>query len=246
MMAYGAGGWNAWRRAADYYDEGTLIWLEIDTKIRQLTDGQRCLDDFCRRFFGGPGGTAEVKPYTLDDIVAGLNAVAPHDWKALLTRRLSETAEHAPLGGLRQGGWRLSFAEKPTAFEKAAQGLRKEIDLSPSIGLRLSPEGAVADVVPGKAAYKAGLGPGMKVLAVNSRRFGPEVVREALAACKKPGATLELLVENGDIFHTYTLDYHGGARHPRLERLRDQPDLLSKVLAPLAGPSADKKPAATR
>ena len=45
-----AAGWRSWRRAADYYDEGTLIWLEIDTKIRQLTKGEHWLDDFCRRY----------------------------------------------------------------------------------------------------------------------------------------------------------------------------------------------------
>ena len=70
MRAYDATGWTGWRRSVDYYDEGTLIWLEIDTKIRQLTKGKRSLDDFCRRFLGGPGGQVEVKPYEFDDIVA--------------------------------------------------------------------------------------------------------------------------------------------------------------------------------
>jgi predicted metalloprotease with PDZ domain len=240
MRAYDATGWNAWRRSADYYDEGTLIWLEIDTKIRQLTNGQRSLDDFCRSFYGGAGGVAEVKPYALEDIVAALNAVAPYDWKVLLTRRLTETADEAPLAGFHQGGWRLAFAEKPTSFEKAAQSLRKRIDLSPSIGLRLGEDGSIEDVVPGKAAYKAGIGPGMKLLAVNTRRFGREVLQEALAASKNPGTALSLLVENGDVFRTYTLDYHDGARHPRLERVKDQPDLLSKILAPVTSAGAEK------
>src|SRR5262249_51391108 len=84
MLAYGGGGWGAWRRSADYYDEGTLIWLEIDTTIRRQTDGRRSLDDFCRRFFGGSGGRPAVKPYTFEDVVAELNAVAPYDWKGLL------------------------------------------------------------------------------------------------------------------------------------------------------------------
>jgi predicted metalloprotease with PDZ domain len=246
MRAYDAGGWNAWRRSADEYDEGTLIWLEIDTRIRRLTDGRRSLDDFCRRFFGGEGGVVEVKPYTFEDVVAELNAVAPHDWQALLTRRLTQTATEAPTAGLSQGGWRLAFAEKPTAFEKVAQTLRKQIDLSPSIGLRLGKDGEIVDVIPGKAAYKAGLGPRMKVLAINTRRFSPEVLQEALAASKKPGQALELLVENGDIFRTYALDYHDGARHPRLERLPDRPDLLSKILAARTAANPDNKPEATK
>lgn len=245
MRAYDANGWNTWRRSADYYDEGTLIWLEIDTKIRQLTKGERSLDDFCRRFFGGAGGVVEVKPYTFEDIVAELNAVAPYDWKDMLMRRVTETADQAPIAGLQQGGWRLAFADKPTPFEKAAQTLRKKIDLAPSIGLRLGQDGNIDDVVPGKAAFQAGLGPGMKVLAINTRRFSPEVLQDALAASKKPGQKLELLVENGDIFRTFTLDYHDGSRHPRLERLPDQPDLLSKILAPLTSPAPEKKPAKT-
>src|SRR5258708_35153451 len=101
MSAYGGGGWNAWRRSADYYDEGTLIWLGIDTKIRQLTNGQRSLDDFCRRFYGGGGSLAEVKPYTFQEVVAEVNAVAPHDWRKLLAPRLTETGGKGPQGGLR-------------------------------------------------------------------------------------------------------------------------------------------------
>ena len=107
MRAYEAsGGWSAWRRSVDYYDEGTLIWLEVDTKIRQLTNGRRSLDDFCKHFHGGTDGKVECKPYDLEEIVSDLNAVVPYDWKTLLTQRVTETAEKAPLNGFQQGGWR--------------------------------------------------------------------------------------------------------------------------------------------
>jgi predicted metalloprotease with PDZ domain len=138
----------------------------------------------------------------------------------------------------------LTLGEKPTAFEKAAQGQRKRIDLSSSIGLSLGQDGNIIDVIPDKPAYKAGVGPGMKVVAINTRKFTSQVLDEALAACKQPGHPITLLVENGDFFRTYTLDYHDGPRHPRLERVKEQPDLLSKILAPLTGPVA-KTPAAT-
>jgi predicted metalloprotease with PDZ domain len=241
MRAYDAMGWTAWRRSVDYYDEGTLIWLEVDTKIRQLTKGKRSLDDFCRRFHGGPGGQAELKPYTFEEVVADLNAIAPYDWKTLLTQRQTETAEHAPLAGFKQGGWRVTLGEKPTGFEKAVQGLRKRIDLSSSIGLSLNPEGAIGDVVMDTPAYKAGVGPGMKLVAVNSRKFSPKVLDEAISAAKKHDQPILLLVEDGDIFRTYRVDYRGGAQHARLERLKDQPDLLSKILAPLTK-APEKKP----
>lgn len=32
--------YRTWRRDTDYYDEGTLIWLEADTIIRQVTKGK--------------------------------------------------------------------------------------------------------------------------------------------------------------------------------------------------------------
>jgi predicted metalloprotease with PDZ domain len=240
MRGYDATGWTAWRRSVDYYDEGTLIWLEVDTKIRQLTNGKRSLDDFCRRFHGGGGGRVEVKPFDFDDIVADLNAVAAYDWKTLLTRRVTETADGAPLAGFDQGGWRVTLAEKPTGIEKAAQGLRKRIDVSSSIGLLLGPDGDISDVVLGTPAYNAGIGPGMKLIAVNMRKFSPKVLDEALAACKKPGHPVSLLIEDGDFFRTCKLDYHDGAQHARLERIDARPDLLTGILTPLTGAPAKK------
>src|SRR5262249_10826841 len=156
----------AWRRSVDFYDEGILIWLEVDTLIREKTNGQRSLDDFCHRFHGGASGPACVKPYTLDDIVADLNAVAPHDWKALLTRRVTATAEQAPLEGLQRSGWRLVYKEKPTDYQEEWESREKKVDLTASIGMLLGEDGAVTDVIPGKAAERAGIGPGMKMVAV--------------------------------------------------------------------------------
>jgi predicted metalloprotease with PDZ domain len=242
MRAYDRlGGWSAWRRGVDYYDEGTLIWLEVDTKIRQLTKGKRSLDDFCRHFHGGADGQVVCKPYEFEEIVSELNAVAPYDWKTLLTQRVTETADQAPLNGFQQGGWRVTLGEKPSGFEKAVQGLRKRIDLSSSIGVSLTPDGNINDVLPGSAAFKAGVGPGMKLVAVNTRRFSPKVLEEALAATKKPDQRVTFLIEDGDFYKTYTLEYRGGSRYARLERLKNQPDLLSKILSPLAGPN-EKKP----
>jgi predicted metalloprotease with PDZ domain len=186
-------------------------------------------------------GRAELKSYELDDIVADLNAVAPYDWKTLLTQRVTQTAEHAPLMGFQQGGWKVALGDKPSAFEKAVQGLRKRSDQSSSIGLSLGPDGEIGDVVVGTPAFKAGIGPGMKLVAVNTRRYSPKVLDEALAESKK-GHSITLLLEDGDFYRAYTLDYKGGPRHAHLERLKGQPELLSKILTPLTGPN-EKKPA---
>ncbi len=55
---------SSWRRGVDFYDEGVLIWLEVDTLIRQLSNGRKTLDDFCRTFFGGESGSPVVAQFS--------------------------------------------------------------------------------------------------------------------------------------------------------------------------------------
>ena len=81
-----------YRRSVDFYDEGWLIWLDVDTAIRELTHGQKSIEDFCHLFHGGESSAPMVKPYTFDDVVAALNQVAPHDWKAFLGSRIYQVA----------------------------------------------------------------------------------------------------------------------------------------------------------
>jgi predicted metalloprotease with PDZ domain len=233
QLLYGARrDWASWRRGVDFYDEGVLIWLEVDMLIRARTDGKRSLDDFCRRFHGGSSGPAEVKPYTFDDVVAALRATAEYDWKTMLTRRVAVTEKDAPLEGIRQAGWKLGYGDRPGPVLKAWDAINKTIDLSAGPGLVLNRDGTVADVVPGKAADRGGIAPGMKLVAVNTRRWTEEVLRTAVASTGK-GQGLELLMENGDFFRTYKLDYSGGEKYPRLERLdAGTEDRLLPLLTP--------------
>ncbi len=228
-----SGEWASWRRTTfDYYWEGVLLWLDVDTLIREKTGGKRCLDDFCRRFFGGTG-EPRVQPYTFADITAALAEIAPHDWNAFLTRRVAVSADEAPLDGVRRAGWRVGYGTEPSAWLKTWSGMGKQIDLSSSLGLALRPDGTVADVIPHKAADKAGLAPGMKLIAVNGRRWTEPRLADAL----KQGVRtrkIELLIENGDLFRTYTLAYQDGSRYPRLERIsQGEREMLSQLLAPL-------------
>jgi predicted metalloprotease with PDZ domain len=231
--SFGGNGWMAWKRALDYYYEGLLIWLEVDTKIRELTHGSRSLDDFCRHFHGGESGPPMVKPYGFSDIVEGLNSVAPNDWKTYFTRRLTLTADDAPLEGIEQAGWRLSYDEKASSLYQQAENADKMVNHSASIGLILSPEGSIIDVIPDKPGDRAGLAPGMKVVAVNSRRYSTKQLAAAITAGKAPNSRLELLVEDGDFFKPYSLEYHDGLKYPRLVREESKPDLLDQILKPL-------------
>jgi predicted metalloprotease with PDZ domain len=233
--------WTSWRRSLDYYPEGELIWLEVDVAIRQQTHGQRSLNDFCRSFHGGESGPPKVVPYTFDDIVRALNEVTPgdakggtkFDWAALLRLRVGATTTHAPLGGIVRSGWKLVYNDQPNLHAQAIEKLAKFSDFSYSLGFSVNEDGGFFDVIVGSPAYAAGLGPGMKLIAVNGRKYSPPVMHAALKAALGSADPIELLVENAQYIKTYSVIYHGGDRNPHLERVPDQPDLLSDILKPL-------------
>lgn len=225
--------WSSWRRGLDYYPEGELIWLEVDATIRQQTHGQRSLNDFCRSFHGGESGPPKVVPYTFDDIVRALNEVAPYDWATLLRERVGATTTHAPLGGIERGGWKLVYNDLPNLHAQAIEKLAKFSDFSYSMGFSVSENGEFYDVIAGSPAHAAGLGPGMKLIAVNGRKYSPPTMHAALKAAQASADPIELLVENAQYIKTYSVVYHGGDQNPHLERVSDQPDLLSDILKPL-------------
>jgi predicted metalloprotease with PDZ domain len=225
--------WQSWRRGLDYYPEGELIWLEVDSIIRQQTHGQRSLNDFCRRFHGGESGPPKVVPYTFDDVVRTLNEVAPYDWAKLLRERVTATSTHAPLGGIESGGWKLVYNDKPNLFTQAEEKLAKFADFSYSLGFTVSEDGKLDDVIVGSPAYQSGLGPGMKLIAVNGRRWSPPVLHAALQGVQGSDRSIELLVENAQFFKTYSVVYTDGEKNPHLERVSVQPDILGDILKPM-------------
>jgi predicted metalloprotease with PDZ domain len=222
-------GWSSFRRSVDFYDEGVLIWLEADTIIRQKTGNKKSLDDFCKRFFGGKGGAPSVKGFSFQDVVDNLNAVAEHSWKAHLLRRLRDVNDQAPLEGVHNSGWKLAYEDKPSEMHAAGEALSKQHDLRSSIGLLVKTDGTILDVVKDKAADKSGVAPGMKLLAVNGRRWTATLLNTAIGQTKK-GGTVELLCENGDFFKTYKLDYADGAKFVRLVRGSSKDDLLADII----------------
>jgi predicted metalloprotease with PDZ domain len=234
QLLYNApGNWFSWRRGVDFYDEGELIWLEADTIIREQTKGARSLDDFCRRFHGAPSTAPMVKPYTFDDVVNTMNEVAPYDWRAFFTQRLNSTDPRAPLGGLKNSGWRLVYSDVENEAQKAFGESSKSFNLSYSLGIILNEDGSIGDAVPGLPAYVAGLGPGMKLVGVNRHAFSIEAVREAIREAKRSRTPIELLVQNGGSIKVHSIDYHEGERYPHLERDPSRPDLLAQIIKPL-------------
>ena len=236
QVLYGArADWSLWRRGVDFYPESELLWLEADATIRRETGGRKSLNDFCRLFFGGSSGPPKVVPYTFDDVVAALNQVAPLDWKGFWRTRLDRTgkdASRAPLAGIEATGWKLTYRDTPTDMQKAAEEAHESIDARFSLGFAVGKEGAIPDIVPDSPAAKAGVGPGMRVIAINGKRFSKETFRDGVKATKT--RPMELLLENGDDFATYRIDYAGGERYPELERNPSKPDVLSQIVKPLA------------
>jgi len=221
-------GWSDYRRGLDYYDEDVLNWLWADVIIRQQSKGKKSLDDFCKAFYGAPGGPPMVKPYTFDDVVNALNQVAAYDWRGFWTERLSNHGPGAPLGGIEGSGWKLVYDEVPSELDRAGDGDGKSLHAHYSVGLFANGEGVIRDTVEGMVAAKAGIGPGMKIVAVNGRRFSSDAWHDAIHAAK----TIELIVENTDYFRIVKLDYHGGEKYPHLVRDESKPDLLTEIYRP--------------
>ncbi len=224
--------WQSWRRGLDYYPEGELIWLEVDTTIRQQSHGEKSLNDFCRLFYGGESGPPKVVPYTFDDVVRTLNQVTPYDWAGLLKTRVNSIDPHAPLGGIERGGWRLMYNDQPNLFIRTGEKLRKSVDASYSLGFVVREDGVLSDVIYGSPAYAAGIGPGMKLVAINGRAWSRDVLLDALRTSKDSQQPIDLLVENAKFFKTYSIAYHDGIRNPHLERIQG-PDVLGEILTPL-------------
>jgi predicted metalloprotease with PDZ domain len=226
--------WQSWRRSLDYYPEGELIWLEVDARIRQLTNGKRSLNDFCRIFHGGQSGPPMVLPYTFDDLVKTLNEVAPFDWPSLLRERVKTIELRAPLEGIARGGWQLMYNDQPNLMVQTSEKISERVNLLFSLGFALDKHGEFIDVVAGSPAYAAGVGPGMKLLAINSRRWSRERLHDAIQTAKTAHQPIELLIENKQFFRTYTIPYYEGEKYPHLERASSEPDRLSDILKPLA------------
>jgi predicted metalloprotease with PDZ domain len=238
LLYSGSEEWSNWRRGVDYYDEGALVWLEADVTIRQLTEGKKSLDDFTHLFHGVGGDTApKVIPYTAEDVYAALNQVAPYDWKKFFTDRVIRVNSQAPVGGIEKGGYKLVFTAEPSEFEKIQQGRHHMLNCFHSLGFGVNDGGYLFDVLADSPAAKAGLAPGMHLVAVNGRKFTTGRLADALVEGKSSKQPLQLLVSNSEYFFTVSLDYHGGPLFPHLVRDESKPDLLLPTVQPHAAAS---------
>jgi predicted metalloprotease with PDZ domain len=227
--------WTSLQRSEDYYNEGMLVWLDVDMQLRELSGGRRSLDDFARAFFGMRDGDWGTLTYTLDDVVATLNGIAQHDWAGFLRDRVEQARPRAPIDWIGKGGYRLTYSNRPTRFWQLEERRRKVIDLSYSLGLVIdSSDRKLEQVIWDGPAFAAGLTNNDSIVALDGESFdGGKLVEriDEAATTRKP---IELLVRRGDQYRTVSIPYYAGNRYPRLERAGSgsSPAWLDQLLKP--------------
>lgn len=219
--------WPQWQRRKDYYTEGVLLWLEIDMTLRQRSKGRLSLDDFARQFFSFDA-SARVTTYGFDDVCKALNRVLPLDWSSHLNARL-DAHDAVVLDGLAKAGWSLAFDPHPSETFRQHEEELGASDLTYSVGMIVTQEGIVRSVAWDSAADKAGLAPGVKLVAVNGSKFSLEHLRSSINASNERPLSIDYEMEG--VQSSAELSYRGGLRYPRLNRMEGTPDRLSELLA---------------
>jgi predicted metalloprotease with PDZ domain len=224
--------WVSWLRDEDYYMEGLLVWLDADTKIRELSAGKKSLDDFARLFFGIDNGSTVTRTYTFKDLVSALNTAQPYDWASFLRARVYRLNPPAPEDGIRRGGYRLTYSDTPPDWLERAYRPDSYVSFATSLGFTIKANGDLGNVWWDSPAFKSGATPDMHVEAVNGKAFTLDVLREVIRNAEKNTSPLKLLVKRGNAFQTIEINYHRGLRYPKLSRVEGTTDRLDQILAP--------------
>lgn len=224
--------WTSYQRAEDYYNEGMLVWLEVDAKLRELSRGTKGIDDFAKAFYGVRNGDFGQLTYQFEDVVQTLNQIAPYDWTALLNSRLYDHEGGAPLAGFAASGYRLVFTETPNEFIRGNENSARNLNLNYSLGMTVANDGAVNGVIWDGLAFKAGFAVGDKIIAINGKAWGKEAAIEAINVAKTSGAPLQLITLSSTVYKVIAIDYKGGIRYPHFEKTGPE-GAIDKLLAPL-------------
>ncbi|MGZ3246913.1 MAG: M61 family metallopeptidase [Croceibacterium sp.] len=223
-------------RNEEYYNEGMLVWIEVDQIIRQGTKGAKGIDDFAKAFFGVRPGDIGQLTYTFDDVVGTLNGVYRYDWATFLKDRLYRPNQPPPVKGIEMAGYKLVWKDKPNPYAAGREKDDKSTSYTYSLGFALDKDGKVAGTLWNSPAFNAGVVTGAQVMAVNGKAYDPETLKTAITAAKTGKEPIQLLVKRGDRFMTVPVDYHGGLRYPWIEPAAAGEQPLDRLLAPRTGP----------
>ena len=224
-------GWTSWQRSEDYYNEGLMVWMEVDAMLRQKSGGTKSIDDFAKAFFGIRNGDWGEVTYTFDDVANTLNGIVPYDWASFLTKRLTETGQPAPVDGFAMNGYKLVYTPEPTKFFTNAEK-SGGVNVTYSIGLQVAKDGEATAVIWDSPAFKAGMDVGTVIQAVNGTAYSGDVLKAAIVAAQTSKEPIKLLVKSGPRYREVAIDYHGGPRYPRLQKTGTGETGLDKLLMP--------------
>ncbi|MHA0319930.1 M61 family metallopeptidase [Sphingomonas melonis] len=224
-------GWTSWQRSEDYYNEGLMVWMEVDAMLRQKSGGTKSIDDFAKAFFGIRNGDWGEVTYTFDDVANTLNGIVPYDWAGFLTKRLTETGQPAPVDGFAMNGYKLVYTAEPTKYFTNAEK-SGGVNVTYSIGLSVAKDGEATAVIWDSPAFKAGLDVGTVIQAVNGTAYSGDVLKAAIVAAQTSKEPIKLLVKSGPRYREVAIDYHGGPRYPRLQKTGTGETGLDKLLMP--------------
>ena len=81
----------------DFYEEGALLWLDVDATLRKPHPRPEIDERFLPAFStAARAASRPIKTYTFDDMVATLNGLAPYDWAKFLRTRLDSVDANTP------------------------------------------------------------------------------------------------------------------------------------------------------
>ncbi len=103
-----------------------------------------------------------------------------------------------------------------------------------SIGLLVSGEGTIEDILWNGPADKVGLHPGQKIIGVNGQAYSGDLLKAAIKNATGKTEPIHLIVQSDTFLSTVELDYHDGPRFPVLERVNGTTDYLDDITKPLA------------
>jgi predicted metalloprotease with PDZ domain len=232
IAARRAKGFSSWQRSEDYYSEGMLIWLDVDSIIREQTGGRKSIDDFARAFFGVNPGDQGILTYRFADVVQTLNRIAPYDWDGYLTKRVNETGP-APLDWIKRAGYRLTYSEKPPAYFTSREKDRNILDLTYTIGITVGEGGSINGVAWDSPLFNQGVTTGTQIVAVNGQQFSNDLLKDAITEAKSSKQPVKLLTRKGSLFREISLPYYDGLRYPVLEKSGSGASSLDALLRPL-------------
>ena len=221
--------WSGLRRSQDYYMEGMLFWIEADARIRQITDGEKSLDDFCKSLFEASRDTVRPNPYDRQEIVEQLEALADFDWDGLIKRRVESVQDHFDPAVAELLGYHFHLTPRAPKIPANTFRASRGIDLLDSLGMSVSAAGEVQKILLDSPADDARMAQRQKIIGVAGFLWNGERLKEAVRDSSTQ-KHIDLLIVEGERLVPRQIHYSEGLPYWNLKRDESQPDRLAEIL----------------